>query len=246
MADDVDVRTYIVNGAELFSSRIASTPAMWKLNRLCRLNSLALDVKAVRTYSFFMARPSNRGKILAEGLRIVHERGFGGASVRDIAQAAQVPLGSFTSHFASKEAFGLEILELYYGNSRTHIVETLSNEALRPLDRISAYIDHVIAVQNGADMRRGCLFGNFGAEVVDHSEALRLRLVEIFKDIRQSFADCLKAAVAAGELPEDYNCEEAACFLFAALQGAIVIAKTQRSDIPLARYKRMIFEKVLK
>ena len=193
-----------------------------------------------------MAKLSNRSKILTEGLRIVHERGFGGASVRDIAQAAQVPLGSFTNHFASKEAFGLEILDLYYDNSRAHIAETLSNEALRPLERIAAYIDHNIAVQNGADMRRGCLFGNFGAEVVDQSEAMRLRLVEMFENIRQSFADCLNAAVAEGELPEDYDCEEAAGFLFGALQGSIVIAKTQRSAIPLMRYKRMIFEKVLK
>ena len=112
-------------------------------------------------------------------------------------QAAQVPLGSFTNHFASKEAFGLEILDLYYDNSRAHIAETLSNEALRPLERIAAYIDHNIAVQNGADMRRGCLFGNFGAEVVDQSEAMRLRLVEMFENIRQSFASCLNAAAAA-------------------------------------------------
>jgi TetR/AcrR family transcriptional regulator, transcriptional repressor for nem operon len=55
-----------------------------------------------------------------------------------------------------------------------------------------------------------------------------------------------EAAVAACELPEDYNCEDAAGFVFEALQGAIVIAKTQRSDIPLRGYKRMIFEKVLK
>ncbi|HVE22637.1 MAG TPA: TetR family transcriptional regulator C-terminal domain-containing protein [Acidocella sp.] len=192
-----------------------------------------------------MAKPSNRTKILTEGLRIVHERGFGGASVRDIAQAAQVPLGSFTNHFASKEAFGLEILELYYRNSRVHIAETLSNPALQPLDRIRAYVDHIIAVQNGTDMRRGCLFGNFGAEVVEQFETMRLRLVEMFEDIRHAFADCLKAAVAAGELPEDYRCEDAACFLFAALQGAIVVAKTQRSDVPLTRYKRMIFETVL-
>lgn len=175
----------------------------------------------------------------------MHERGFGGASVRDIAQAAQVPLGSFTNHFASKEAFGLEILELYYANSRAHIAETLSNTALRPLDRIGAYIDHIIAIQNGTDLRRGCLFGNFGTEVVDQSEAMRLRLAEMFEDIRHSFADCLKAAVAAGELPEGYRCEDAAGFLFAALQGAIVVAKTQRSDVPLTRYKRMIFETVL-
>jgi len=45
-----------------------------------------------------MARPANREKILTAGLRVVHERGFGGASVRDIVQAAGVPQGSFTCH----------------------------------------------------------------------------------------------------------------------------------------------------
>jgi hypothetical protein len=30
----------------------------------------------------FVGKPSNREKILTEGLRVVHERGFAGASVR--------------------------------------------------------------------------------------------------------------------------------------------------------------------
>ena len=58
-----------------------------------------------------MPRASTRERILTEGLRVVHERGFSGASVRDIVQAAGVPQGSFTNHFASKEAFGLEVIE---------------------------------------------------------------------------------------------------------------------------------------
>src|ERR1022692_2078573 len=88
-----------------------------------------------------MAKPSNREKILTEGLRVVHERGFANASVRDIVQAAGVPQGSFTNHFASKEAFGLEIIDLYFANTRRVIAETLRNDALDPLDRLGGYID---------------------------------------------------------------------------------------------------------
>ena len=77
-----------------------------------------------------MARPSNRDKILAEGLRVVHERGFAAASVRDIASAAIVPLGSFTNHFLSKEAFGLEILGIYAANHQEVAARTLANQAL--------------------------------------------------------------------------------------------------------------------
>ena len=61
-----------------------------------------------------MAKPSNRERILTEGLRVVHAHGYAGASVRDIVQAAGVPQGSFTNHFTSKEAFGLEILEIVF------------------------------------------------------------------------------------------------------------------------------------
>jgi TetR/AcrR family transcriptional repressor of nem operon len=193
-----------------------------------------------------MPRPSNREKILAEGLRIVHERGYTGASVRDIAQAAAVPLGSFTNHFASKEAFGLEILELYHENSHILVAETLRNEALAPLQRIAHYIDRTTAKLNGKDMRNGCLLGNFGAEVTDHCEPMRLRLIEIFEEVRQSLIHALHAAVTAGELPAEFDCEDAAGFMFSALQGAIMVSKTLRNDIPMQRYRRQVFGKILR
>src|ERR1700691_363741 len=88
-----------------------------------------------------MPRASNREKILTEGLRVVHERGFEGASVRDIVQAAGVPQGSFTNHFASKEAFCLEILDLYFEDTRAMILRTLRNDSLPPLQRLRAYVD---------------------------------------------------------------------------------------------------------
>jgi TetR/AcrR family transcriptional regulator, transcriptional repressor for nem operon len=47
---------------------------------------------------------------------------------------AKVPQGSFTHHFASKEAFCLEILDLYFEGTRATIDEILRNEAL-PLCR---------------------------------------------------------------------------------------------------------------
>src|SRR5258707_10360751 len=124
-----------------------------------------------------MSKPSNREKILTEGLRVVHERGYAGASVRDIVQAAGVPQGSFANHFASKEAFGLEILELYFSRGCETMRDTLRNDALAPLERLGAYIDTNKVRLNKNGMRNGCLFRNFSAEASDHSEIIRQRLV---------------------------------------------------------------------
>ena len=79
-----------------------------------------------------MSRISNRDKLLANGRKVVLERGYVGASVRDIVEAAGVPQGSFTNHFDSKEAFALEILELYFADSCVVIRETLRNDTRGP------------------------------------------------------------------------------------------------------------------
>lgn len=193
-----------------------------------------------------MPKPSNREKILTEGLRVVHAHGFGGASVRDIVEAAGVPQGSFTNHFASKEAFGLEIIELYYARSREVIRETLRNDALPPLERLGAYIDAAKARLSKDNMRNGCLFGNFTAEASDHSEPIRRRLIEIFADVQESVAYCLRAAVQAGELPPDFDCNEVAGFVVSSMQGANLVAKAQRSTVPVERFKKILFEMVLR
>ena len=89
-----------------------------------------------------MSRPSHKEKLLTDGLRIVHQRGLGASSVRDIAQAAGVPQGSFTNHFASKEAFGLEILERYWEMTSANVRATLRNDGLPPLRRLRAWVDN--------------------------------------------------------------------------------------------------------
>jgi len=193
-----------------------------------------------------MTKTSNRERILAEGLRVVHQHGFANASVRDIVAAAGVPQGSFTNHFASKEAFGLEILERYFANSRRTIDETLRNDGRDPLERLGAYIDAHLDRLNRDKCRNGCLFGNFTAEASDNSEPIRTRVVEIFAETRAALAYCLKAAVAAGEITKPIDCDDIAAFIVSSLQGAILLAKAQRGPEPVERFKRILFAMVLR
>ncbi len=192
-----------------------------------------------------MPKTSNRDRILTEGLRVVHERGFANASVRDIVQAAGVPQGSFTNHFASKEAFGLEIIEIYYGSSRRNIAETLRNDARDPLERLAAYIDLTKERLNVNSMRNGCLIGNFTAEASENSEPIRRRLVEAFGETRDAFAYCLRAAIAAGEIKPSLDANEVAGFIVSSLQGANLISKAHQSPEPIERFKRVLYANVL-
>jgi TetR/AcrR family transcriptional repressor of nem operon len=193
-----------------------------------------------------MPRPSHRDRLLEVGLQVVHQHGFAGASVRDIVQAAGVPQGSFTNHFTSKEAFALEVIELYFARSRENIARTLRNDALPPLQRLRAYIDASKERLNAHQMRNGCLLGNFTAEAAESSEPIRQRLLEAFAEVQEAIAYCLRAAVAAGELDPGVDSEEIAAFIVASMQGANLMSKALRSPVPAERFKEILFSLVLK
>jgi TetR/AcrR family transcriptional repressor of nem operon len=188
-----------------------------------------------------MPKPSHREKLLQVGMQVVHERGFRGASVRDIVQAAGVPQGSFTNHFASKEAFGLEVVELYAAQAES----AMRQEHLPALQRLRAFIARSRAGISGDGPCNGCLLGNFSAEANDCGEPLRGRVVAALAAMQDALAFCLRAAVAAGELAPSTDCDETAAFILAALQGATLLAKAQRSPRPLERFEEVLFERVL-
>jgi TetR/AcrR family transcriptional regulator, transcriptional repressor for nem operon len=192
-----------------------------------------------------VSRVSNRDKLLANGRKVVLERGYIGASVRDIVEAAGVPQGSFTNHFDSKEAFALEILELYFADSCAVIRETLRNDALPPLKRLRLYLDETIAAIKNHDTKNGCLVGNFAAEASDHSEIIRKRLSAIYSELREAMAYCLKAAVKEGELPKNFKIGEVANFIVTGMQGAFLVSKVERDLMFAENFKKTLFSAVL-
>ena len=191
-------------------------------------------------------KPSNRERLLQEGLKVVHERGYLGASVRDIVQAAGVPQGSFTNHFASKEAFVLEVLDRYYAGSAEIVGRSLKNPRLAPLERIRAYIRENRKRIQRDGVQHGCLYGNLSAEAVDHSEPIRRRLEQIFSEAQESVKACLQEAAADGSAPADLDPTRIAAFFISSLQGAILLAKAQRRLTPIDQFESVLFDSVLR
>ncbi|MGF6769952.1 TetR/AcrR family transcriptional repressor of nem operon [Paraburkholderia sp. GAS199] len=191
-----------------------------------------------------MPKPSHKDTLITEGMRVIHEYGFNGASVRDIVKAAGVPHGSFTNHFASKEAFGLEVIDLYVERAREELRNTLCNDELKPLFRLGKYFDVHIRLISHNDSRNGCLLGNFAVDSND-SEAIRARINAIFVETERCVLYCLTAAVDARELRADTNCEQLAPFIVSSMQGAFLLARIQRDPAPVVNLKEVLFSRIL-
>lgn len=171
-------------------------------------------------------------------------RGYHGAGVREVVAEAKVPQGSFTNHFRSKEAFGREVLDLYFEHTRQLVAEALDDRALSPRARLQRYLDIISARLAGDGFTRGCLIGDFSLEVVQDSEALRARLAAVWKEWLQPFSRCIEEAQAAGEISDRFAPAELAEFLLASWEGAILRMKVERDAAPLERFKTIAFATV--
>ena len=193
-----------------------------------------------------LPKPSHREKLLEEGFKVLLSHGYNGASVRDIVRAAGALQGSFTNHFASKEAFAQEVLERYFSLVSSKIEKTLRNDSLAPLKRLRKWLEVQIEFLEQSEFRSGCLIGNFTLELRDPNASIHRRIVGIIQDIEGSLVYCLKAAVKAGELPTSTNVRDVAGFIYSSWQGAIVQAMVERRLAPLKRFKKVLFGQVLR
>ena len=143
-----------------------------------------------------MARHNVREQIVEAGLKTLLEKGFNACGVRDITDAARVPTGSFYNHFASKEALGAEIVERYAReNSRR---KALRDKTLLPLERLRRHFAGLNQMYADLEYGRGCLLGNFSAELADHSPLIRERLAALFDLWTKDIEDAVRDAQADG------------------------------------------------
>lgn len=192
-----------------------------------------------------MARPSLREKIIESGVRTVHERGYGGAGVRDITGEAGVPQGCFTNHFRSKEAFGVAVLDRYHDRIQALMDSTLRDPARTPVARLRAYFDAQTERLEAAGWRYGCLVGNLSLEAPEQSDLLRKHLALVSGALTRSFAEVVRAGQAAGEIRRDLDADDIATFLLSSWEGAMMRMKVDRSPKPIEQFKQVLFATVL-
>lgn len=87
----------------------------------------------------------SHGTILSVGLRLFAERGFGGASVRDIAKAAGLQPATLYVHFPSKEHVLAEIIRIGHEEHQQRLRRALHGSVPEPDRQLFALVrEHVL------------------------------------------------------------------------------------------------------
>ncbi|MEI9400685.1 TetR/AcrR family transcriptional regulator [Mesorhizobium argentiipisi] len=190
-------------------------------------------------------KPDTRSNLIQVGVQTIHAEGFSATGIQSIVEKAHVPKGSFYNHFASKEAFGADVIDAYSDLGQEKLRTFLENADLGPLERIESYFDDRIRSFRENNYARGCLMGNFSAEAADHSSMIRERLARQFKAWGDLFEKCISEAQDRGEVGSQLPPAVLARFIFNSWEGALLRMRAEKSDTPLLDFKDVIFGSIL-
>jgi TetR/AcrR family transcriptional regulator, transcriptional repressor for nem operon len=189
-----------------------------------------------------MARQSMREEIVGAALEQFRAHGFNAAGVKDITDAAGTPKGSFYNHFESKEALAVVALERYGATRR---MQDLSDRRVEPVERVRRHFEFLRDEIAGLGFTQGCLLGNFGNEIADHSATIRAGVRQGLDAWSDALAGALTEAVQAGTIDPGLDPQTTALFILSAWQGAIIAARSERSPVPFDIFFGMVFGKLL-
>jgi TetR/AcrR family transcriptional repressor of nem operon len=193
-----------------------------------------------------MKKKDTRAEIIAAGIELFALQGYSATGIDAVLKRAGVPKGSFYHYFASKEEFGLAVIDHFGGAYAAIVASFLTNPELTPLNRLRAYLETGLMRLTHNQCSKGCLLGNLGQELADQNERLRTRLDEIFRAWKGQLAACIEDAKVAGELPPDLDSGVLAGFILSGLEGAMLRAKVMKSPKPMADFIATLFATVLK
>jgi TetR/AcrR family transcriptional repressor of nem operon len=167
------------------------------------------------------------------GVEVLTEQGFMATGIDAILKRVGVPKGSFYHYFASKEAFGLAVLDSYAHYFARRLDRWLLDESLSPLERLAGFVQESKVNIARHAFRRGCLVGNMGQEVSVLPSGFREALENVFLDWQARLSVCFEAAVTARELPARTDCSELAAYFWIGWEGAVLRARLVQNAQPL-------------
>ncbi|MQY09922.1 Transcriptional regulator AcuR [Streptomyces sp. RB5] len=177
-----------------------------------------------------MPRPSVRPQLVEAATKCFHEHGFNGTGIQDIARTAGVPKGSVYNHFENKEALAGEVLDRYAASRRLGM---LADGQLAPVPRLRAHFEYLAADLENFSYKRGCMFGNFGAELSNQTDLMRGKVDTGLSTWTDAVTQVLQEARETGALTSPLPPDRLGQFLVDGWEGAVLRAKVTRSRAPL-------------
>ena len=182
-----------------------------------------------------MPRPSNtearRAQITEALIQVMAREGYSGASIAQIARAADLAPGLVHYHFESKDAILHAAIESVTADGLARVAELAADDAAGAPSRVARFIDIHVGMGASADPERLACWILFTGEALRRPE-LAEKIAAVFDRLVDALERILVVGAERWELSGERT-RAAAVALVAAIQGYYVMAAIDRSLVPL-------------
>jgi len=175
--------------------------------------------------------------ILSVAERLAQTKGFNGFSYADIAQELELTKATLHYHFASKADLG-RVLIMRYGATFSAALERIEMDPGDPLERYVHLFEEVLVRD------RMCLCGMLAAEYSTLPPSMQAELRRFFDANEVWLARQLERARSLGKVHFDGSPLEAARTLTAALEGAMLLARSYEEPARFTATARSLLQQL--
>jgi TetR/AcrR family transcriptional repressor of nem operon len=188
---------------------------------------------------------TTRDKILEIGAAAIAEKSFNSCGLAEILKRAKVPKGSFYHYFASKEEFGVALIEKASAEYVDWLRPIISDRRQSPVQRLRKVFEEgrCECLANGA--ARQCLIPKLALETGQLSEPVHAAVKCAYDLWSAMLAKVLREAQVAGEVSKKHDPDRLANVLVMLWEGATIRMQIDRSPQPIDDFLAFVFEQLL-
>jgi TetR/AcrR family transcriptional repressor of nem operon len=196
-----------------------------------------------------MPATASRDRLLDAAIDLIRTKGYSAMRVEDVCDATGLTKGSFFHHFASKEDLGVAAAERFAARADVMFGNAGYREHDDPLQRLLGYVDFRQGAMQGELAAFTCLLGMLAQETYRTHPRLSDAAGRYIEEHAATLEADIEAAKRAHAPAAPWSPHSLAMFTQAVIQGAFVLAKSQRDPAVAAdcldhlrRYLQAAFE----
>lgn len=183
-----------------------------------------------------------RQRILLAASKLIQKKGVNGTSIDDVLEASNTGKSQFYHYFESKEALVLELIGNYgrivlgataLDDEQKVPLMTPDPGLIKSLEALFVWFDEILESFESGAFTDGCPIGNLACEMSSQNEEIRSLLRETLKKWESWLQKTFETLKESGQLPLDIDPVETSTFILASIEGALILAKTERHISPL-------------
>ena len=172
-----------------------------------------------------------RQRILDAAMVLIQTRGVRSTSVDDVLKASGTGKSQFYHYFGSKDLMVRDVIAQQSVDLPTDHLTILNG--IKTIGDIESWLDQIVQAWNDGRYPNGCPIGTLANELASSNEDHRQNLSRTFVSWEGALAKAIRVMRLKGLLPAEAEPESLAMFIVSTIEGAFLLAKTDRSTRPL-------------